>query len=158
MMGLVLRLAYWGYKLHWRIFRPVTLGVRLILISNEAGIEQVVLVKHTYQSGWHLPGGAIQRGERPDQAAMREGFEEAGARLIEPPQLLGVHSSFEYGQSNHVLTFVSRSFRLERPSDRWEIADCAAFPLNDLPADVTAGTRRRIEEYRAREWPVLGMW
>ncbi|HXF60026.1 MAG TPA: NUDIX domain-containing protein [Caldilineaceae bacterium] len=158
MTRLLLRLAYQLYRLHWLVLRPVTLGVRLILISDETGIEQVVLVRHTYQPGWHLPGGAIHRGERPDQAAMREGVEEAGAHLLEPPRLLGVHSSFEYGQSNHVLTFVSRSFRLERPTDRWEIADRAAFPLDDLPADVTAGTRRRIEEYRAGEWPLLGRW
>ena len=61
-------LAYRIYRLHWRVTRPLVLGVRLILIQD----GQVLLVKHTYQPFWYFPGGLVQRGETLAQAAMRE--------------------------------------------------------------------------------------
>jgi ADP-ribose pyrophosphatase YjhB (NUDIX family) len=154
MKGLLLRLAHRSARLYWQVVRPVTIGVRLLLVAD----RQVVLVKHTYQSGWQLPGGAMKRGERPDEAAVREGYEEAGARLLAPPALLGVHSSFDDGQSNHVLTYFCQAFRLERRSDRWEIAACRLFPLDNLPEDLTEGTLRRIDEYLAGQFPCQGAW
>jgi ADP-ribose pyrophosphatase YjhB (NUDIX family) len=150
----VLRLAFDLYRLHWRILRPVTLGVRIVLVAD----GQVVLVKHTYQDGWHLPGGAINRGEMPHAAAVREAKEEAGAMLTQPPQLLGVYSSFDQGHSNHVLTYMSDSFRLETPTDRWEIAEHGLFAVKQLPHDTTAGTRRRIDEFLAGSGPYSGAW
>lgn len=149
-----LRLAYDLYQLRSRILRPVTLGVRIVLVSE----GQVVLVRHTYQDGWHLTGGALNRGETPQAAAMREAREEAGAFLAGPPQLLGVYSSFVAGHSNHVLTYVSESFRLGTPTDRWEIAECRLYPVDQLPQDATAGTRRRVQEFLTGGGPYSGAW
>lgn len=42
------------------IFRPLTLGVRAIVL-NDAG--ELLLVKHTYLNGWYLPGGRVDKGE-----------------------------------------------------------------------------------------------
>lgn len=149
-----LRLAYDLYRLKWRILRPITLGVRIVLVDG----GQVVLIRHTYQDGWHLPGGALDRGETPAHAAAREAKEEAGAYLLEPPQLLGVYSAFDQGNSNHVLTYVSEAFRLETPTDRWEIAERRLFALRQLPQDTTTGTRRRIQDYLAGRGPYSGAW
>jgi ADP-ribose pyrophosphatase YjhB (NUDIX family) len=149
-----LRRAYDLYRWRWRILRPVTLGVRMLLVAD----GQVVLVKHTYQDGWHLPGGALNRGETPEAGALREAREEAGAAVLEPPLLLGVYSSFDTGQSNHVLTYVSRAFRLETPTDRWEIAQRGSFSVRQLPHDTTEGTRRRIKELLAGQGPYSGRW
>lgn len=150
----VLRLAYTLYQLRVRVLRPVTLGVRIVLVRD----GQVVLIRHTYQEGWHLPGGAIERGEMPRAAAIREAREEAGAYLSAPPQLLGVYSSFGEGHSNHVLTYVSESFRLETPTDRWEIAELKLYPIKQLPQGTTAGTRRRVQEFLTGGGPYSGAW
>lgn len=149
-----LRRAYDVYRWRWRILRPLTLGVRMLLVAD----GQVVLVKHTYQDGWHLPGGALNRGEMPQAGAVREAREEAGAVVLEPPLLLGVYSSFDTGQSNHVLTYASEAFRLETPTDRWEIAQRDSFSVRQLPQDTTEGTRRRIKEFLAGQGPYSERW
>jgi ADP-ribose pyrophosphatase YjhB (NUDIX family) len=43
---------------------------------------RVLLVKPTYKDGWDIPGGYVEPGESPKQAARREVLEELG---IEPP-------------------------------------------------------------------------
>jgi len=154
MMAWLARLAYSLAVLRWRLLRPVTIGIRLAPIKQ----EQVVLVRHTYQPGWHFPGGAMNRGETPLEAAVREAHEEAGIVVEATSELLGIYSSFAEGKSDHVIVYVCSAFRLGEASDRWEIAECRAFPLRDLPSSVAAGTRRRIEEYLTGNGPYSGHW
>jgi ADP-ribose pyrophosphatase YjhB (NUDIX family) len=47
-----------------------------VLFQDGAGA--VLLVKPTYKSGWDLPGGYVEPGESPKQAAQREVREELG--------------------------------------------------------------------------------
>lgn len=42
--------------------RPMTLGVRGLVLDVPA--KTVMLIRHTYVPGWHLPGGGVER-ERP---------------------------------------------------------------------------------------------
>jgi len=44
---------------------------------------------------WGFPGGAIEPGERADEAAVREVHEEIGLK-VEPVALIGVYSGPEY--------------------------------------------------------------
>src|SRR2546427_4897446 len=39
---------------------------------------RVLLVKPTYKAGWDIPGGYVEPGESPKQAALREVREELG--------------------------------------------------------------------------------
>ncbi|HYV61483.1 MAG TPA: NUDIX domain-containing protein, partial [Bryobacteraceae bacterium] len=45
---------------YWRFSRPMTLGVRALVVD---GSGCILLVKHSYVSGWHLPGGGVEAGE-----------------------------------------------------------------------------------------------
>jgi 8-oxo-dGTP pyrophosphatase MutT (NUDIX family) len=133
-------LAYQLLQLSWRIRRPVSLGVKAMLVDG----DEVVLVRHTYQPGWLLPGGGMRRGETPEEAARRECAEELGATLG-PLELFCLCSRFRQGKSDHITVFVCRSFSLGKKSD-FEIDDFQRFRLTALPADASRGTRRRVRE------------
>jgi len=134
------RLAYLLLRLSWRIRRPVTLGVKALLVAG----DEVVLVRHTYQRGWLLPGGGVRRRETPEDAVRRECAEELGATLG-PVELFCVCSRFREGKSDHITVFVCRSFSLGKKSN-FEIEECRMFPLAALPDDASRGTRRRVRE------------
>ena len=62
-------------------FRSATPRVAAgVLFRDQDG--RVLLVKPTYKQGWDIPGGYVEPGERPKQAARREVREELG---IAPP-------------------------------------------------------------------------
>jgi ADP-ribose pyrophosphatase YjhB (NUDIX family) len=153
-MNLLLRIAYVLFGWKRRLLRSVTMGVRLLLVEN----GQVILVRHTYQSGWQFPGGSLKFGETVAQGAAREAFEEVGVRLLAEPKLLGIYTNFGEGHSDHVITFFAHEFVQEQATDRWEIAEARAFPLHELPAGLTAGYRRRIQDYLAGNAPYTGVW
>lgn len=153
MMIWLMRLAYAAMRMKWWLLRPIALGVRMILLQD----DQVLLVRHTYTSGWNFPGGSMHRGETPLEAATREALEEAGAELLEPAQLVGIFSSFEDRKSDHVALFVARHFNLIQPTDRYEIAEARFFPLNKLPEGLGRGAQRVLRELdrpgaRAERW------
>jgi 8-oxo-dGTP pyrophosphatase MutT (NUDIX family) len=63
-----------------------------VLIRRDDG--RILLVKHV-EGRWMLPGGAVEPGERPAEAACRECLEEAGI-VIEPLRIVGVYGGPEY--------------------------------------------------------------
>ncbi|HKN11052.1 MAG TPA: NUDIX domain-containing protein, partial [Pseudomonadota bacterium] len=63
---------------YWRFARAMTLGVRALVIDDQGCI---FLVKHSYISGWHLPGGGVETGETLRQALARELLEEGNIEL-----------------------------------------------------------------------------
>jgi ADP-ribose pyrophosphatase YjhB (NUDIX family) len=120
------RIAFLLKEAWSRVARPVMLGVRIILVQD----GNVLLVRHTYMEGWHF------RHETPLEAAAREANEEAGAELLEPPELLGIFTSYNVGRSDHVAVYVCRSFRLTGAIDRWEIAECKLLAVDAMPPQV----------------------
>lgn len=137
----LLRLAYALLTLRRVVLRPVTLGVRVLLVRD----GQVMLVRHTYRSGWFLPGGGLKRRETLEAAARRESREEVGA-TIGALRVMGAFSNFAEAQGDHVVTFVSESFELQ-PNRSAEIAEARFFPLTSLPVGVAPGSLARIQEY-----------
>jgi 8-oxo-dGTP pyrophosphatase MutT (NUDIX family) len=151
-----MRLARWLYQvelLWWRLTRPVTLGVRLLAVQDGT----VLLVRHTYQSQWYLPGGGVKRGETLEQAIRREAAEEVGATL-DAVRLLGVYTNFYEYKSDHVVVFVCDDFTV-MGKDNHEIERFGFFAFDDLPPNTSPGSRKRIAEYRNHATvPIVGMW
>ncbi len=149
----MMRLAYLAFRIYCFLFQPVTLGVRVMLIRN----RQVLLVRHTYQEGWFLPGGGIKRGESFEQAARREATEEVGAEMMDI-RFIGLYSCFTEWKSDHNVLFLSQDFTASHRHDA-EIAESRFFPLEALPETLWPGHRRRLEEYQAGVKPAqIGEW
>lgn len=130
--------------LYWRFARGMTLGVRGLVIDGQG---RVLLVKHSYVSGWHLPGGGVEVGETLLEALARELMEEANVALAGPPALHGMFFNGRISRRDHVAVFVIRAFRQDSaPVPDREIVDHGFFALDELPEDTTAGTRARIAE------------
>lgn len=132
---------------YWRATRGLTLGVRGVVLASDGA---VLLVRHTYTKGWHLPGGGVERGETAGAALVREIREEAEVAVTGPLQLHGVYYNRKVGKRDHVLVFLVRAFEVlgAKARDR-EIAEARFFPPDSLPDGATGPTRRRIAEVLA---------
>ena len=138
--------------LYWRFARGMTFGVRAVVLDAE---NRVFLVKHSYVSGWHLPGGGVEVGETLRQALQRELAEEGRIELIGEPALHGIYLNSHVSRRDHVAVYLVRHFRQDRlPEPNREIIDCGFFETQALPVDTTAGTRLRISEVIEKRPPI----
>lgn len=128
------------------------MGVRIFLLHD----DEIVLVKHSYQDAWYLPGGGVKRGETLDQAIRREAAEECGADLNHI-QFLGIYTNFIDYKSDHIALFLSNNFTLTRLHDR-EIESVAMFPIHQLPAKLSPGSHQKIEAFVNENLENIGMW
>jgi ADP-ribose pyrophosphatase YjhB (NUDIX family) len=132
------------FHLYWRFARGMTLGVRAVVLDGE---NRVFLVKHSYVSGWHLPGGGVETGETLREALKRELIEEGRIELVGEPELFGIYLNSHISRRDHVAVYLVRNFRQDRlPEPNREIIDCGFFKTQALPPDATLGTRLRIAE------------
>jgi len=117
--------------------------VRTIAVRDSA---EVLLIRHTYRPGWHLPGGGVDPGEAPGAAAVRELWEETGVVALGAPHLVSAHLGRYLGLDNYVMVYAVTDFE-EGPFSSPEIAETGWFGANALPEDTTDSTRRRLQEY-----------
>jgi ADP-ribose pyrophosphatase YjhB (NUDIX family) len=130
--------------LYWRLSRGMTLGVRGLVVDGQ---DRVFLVKHTYVSGWHLPGGGVEPGETVLEALTRELKEEGNIEIAGTPTQFGIYFQPAVAQRDHVVLFVVRDFcQPAPPVPDHEIAAHGFFPRDALPPDTTRATRARIAE------------
>ena len=132
------------FHLYWRFARSMTLGVRAVVLDGD---NRVFLVKHSYVTGWHLPGGGVEVGETFRDALRRELAEEGRIELSGEPVLHGLFFNSHVSRRDHVAVYLIRHFRQDRlPEPNREIVACGFFAAGALPADTTEGTRLRISE------------
>jgi ADP-ribose pyrophosphatase YjhB (NUDIX family) len=134
------------FHLGFLLMRPMTLGVRAVVLDAK---ERVLLVRHTYMSGWYFPGGGVETGETSLEALTRELREEAAIEVIGEPQWHGLFFNRHASRRDHVGLYIVRTFRDlgPRKPDR-EILEARFFPLDALPPDLAYGHQRRLHEIR----------
>jgi len=129
---------------HWRFSRGLTIGVRGLVFDAQ---ERVFLVKHSYVTGWHLPGGGVEHGETLLTALTRELREEGNIELLGPPELYGIYWNRRVAWRDHVALYVVRSFRQTAPPQpNSEIVAHGFFAPDAFPEGTTVSTRARVTE------------
>jgi 8-oxo-dGTP pyrophosphatase MutT (NUDIX family) len=133
-----------GRRALWYVTRPDVRGVQAIPLTASG---RVVLVKHRYARGWHLPGGGQKRNEDARTAALRELQEEIGLQAHSEVRQLGC---FTYRPDNRraaVTLFLVRDVAY-RPGWSLEIEEVGEFDPERLPPDTTNIARKRLAELR----------
>ncbi|TSC85224.1 MAG: NUDIX hydrolase [Parcubacteria group bacterium Gr01-1014_17] len=143
MTKILLKLIHAVRRFYWRCAKPITRGVRTIIVGDDG---KVLLVKHQYENGWFLPGGKVRKRESDEHALHRELSEELGISDIAQITRLGEYmNTYEY-KKDTIIVFVVRSF-IQKPKKHFEIAEQQFFYPRALPESASPGTRRRIEEW-----------
>jgi 8-oxo-dGTP diphosphatase len=117
-----------------------------LLIRDNEG--RILMVKPTYKDGWDIPGGYVEPGESPAQAAAREVVEELGV-AVSVGRLLVVDWAPHPHEGDKILfifdggTCTSEWVRA-LTLDPIEIGDAALRSLSDASRDLPARLWRRL--------------
>ena len=132
-------LPLWLQVVASRIIRPLFQVFAAAVIFNED--KNILLVKSTYNRfhPWGMPGGSLEYGEHPEEAVVREVWEETHLNIcIE--KLLSINSwRPDHVGMYYLCRIVGGTFS---PSD--EVSEFAYFSLDDLP-DVRPLDREMIK-------------
>ncbi|RZN09772.1 NUDIX hydrolase [Bradyrhizobium genosp. SA-3] len=143
------------FHVYFLLVRGMTLGVRAVVLDAE---NRVFLVRHSYVSGWYLPGGGVDFGETMAHALRRELKEEGDIDLIGDAVLHGIFLNSHVSRRDHVAVYVVRQFSQDRlPAPNHEIVECGFFATTALPEGTTPGTRLRIAEVLGGK-PLIATW
>ena len=100
--------------------------------------EEILFVRKR-NAKWNLPGGRVEQGETPLQAAVREMAEETGLTFDQ----LSYVSEYEHDRVIHFL-FETRRTGQCKPRPCNEIDDCRWFSANDLNKRNVRGSIRTL--------------
>ena len=118
------------------------------VILNDAG--EVLLQRASLDGLWCIPGGGIDPGEQPADAAAREVLEETGL-LIEPLRLVGTYleDPVQYANGDHaqylVITFLCRIIGGQLQISDDESLELKFFKPDRMP-QVRLPHRGRVEQ------------
>lgn len=125
----------------------------ICLIERSDGA--LLLVRQSYRQGWGVPGGLLQRGERPEAAALREVLEEVGldVELIGEPAVV-----VEPVPQRIDIVFRARPIggaadeQVATPSSP-EITEARWFPAHELPELQVEATTALVALARSAQSP-----
>ena len=121
-------LPSWVQSVLSRFVRPLfQVFVAAVIFNNK---KEILLVKLTYQRfhPWGLPGGSLEYGESPEDAVMREVWEETSLKVkIEKFLFVKTWTPDRVGMY-YVCNIVDGEFQ---PSE--EVSEIGYFSLDNLP-------------------------
>ena len=146
--------AYRAQRLLWKVLRPRTRGVKVMLFDAEG---RILLIRNSYGASdlFLLPGGGVRPWEQPSSAVRREVLEELGC-AIEELVPVSTHFTSSEGKRDTVHLFEARLVGTPK-ADGAEVAEVRFFPLDALPDNLSPATGRRIAERRG-EARLDGAW
>jgi 8-oxo-dGTP diphosphatase len=119
-----------------------TIGAFAIITDSS---NRILLCLRTDCNIWNLPGGAVESGEAPWDAVVREVNEETGLEVT-VDRLIGLYSKPQ--DNDLVFSYQCRvvSGSITATAEAKEIA---YFPLDELPENIISKQLARIHDYSA---------
>jgi ADP-ribose pyrophosphatase YjhB (NUDIX family) len=117
-----------------------------LLSASAAVIRQgrILLVRRRDIGTWEMPGGFVEEGEAPWEAAVRECLEESGVG-VRPGPIVGVY----HRPRQDLTVFVFRCrYESGEPIATEEASDARWFPVEALPEPMVEVVHERIDDVR----------
>lgn len=136
-----------GGHTHWGRYGAAGL---LLTTSDRAQVLLQLRSGRVLSPGtWALPGGALERGESPEQGALREAQEETG---IDPADVVVVGTRPGLVHPRWTYTYVlATATTTDLPDHRsWEVVEHRWLSLDQVTA-----RRDDLQRDLARDWPEL---
>jgi len=138
---------FWNplYKYYCFIFRPKSLGVKIVVENND---KKILMVRISYaHKKWTFPGGGVKHKESFEKAALRELEEEVGIKaqsLVE----MGEYFSESNFKNNIVKCFYLYADSLVVGIDNFEISESNWYDSEELPVDCSFAVAKVMEIYK----------
>ncbi|WP_237058696.1 NUDIX domain-containing protein [Microbulbifer sediminum] len=149
-------LAFPGLK--YTIYRelPVDLRWKISYLSSDKFLvgmvfliereDSLLLVRHSYQDAWGLPGGWLEHGETVEQAVRRELQEEIGAEVLSTRVLEVRKPAYTPVVDIAIQCEVAPGDMVFNDS---EVVETRFFPRDGLPDDILYTHKPYIQRYMA---------
>lgn len=131
--------------------RPLQMVAGIVFLFDKEG--RVLLQKRADDHTWCVPGGAMELGETPEEAARRETFEESGLMPEELEffdMLSGEDAHHVYPNGDEVyaldVNFICRKYSGMLRMQESEVLEQGFFSVDNLPADTVKKDRETIEK------------
>lgn len=107
---------------------------------------KILLARHSYVSGWLLPGGGVNRGEAAEHAVIREMKEEIGLVSSAPPELFGLYSRKAGWTTNVIVLYRLRDAQFTFVPNA-EIREVQFADPTDPPDGTPRSVATRLREF-----------
>ena len=123
-----------------------------VIIENDKG--EILLIKRTDNGCWGYAGGSVELGEKVEDAACREVFEETGF-IVDELELFSVFSGedtrYTYPNGDEVhnidIVYICRKFHGELKIDKTEAVDAGFFNINNIPENISPPLVIPVKQY-----------
>lgn len=151
-----------GYIMWLRSFvghKPLLQCGAGVIVENEKG--EILLIRRTDNGCWGYAGGSVELGEKVEDTACRELFEETGL-VADDLELFSVFSGedtkYTYPNGDEVhnidIVYICRNFHGELKADEDEVGELRFFDIKSLPENISPPLivpLRKYIEYRAKK-------
>jgi len=128
-----------------------------VVFRGEKDRREVVIVSVGGQNRWQLPKGLVDKGEKPETAAVREAREEAGvdSEVVQHIETIeywyaGLDGGERVRFHKRVHFYLLRYMEGDTRDHDWEVNEARWVPIDDATRQLTFDSERRVME-RAKE-------
>ncbi|MGE4267421.1 MAG: 2-dehydropantoate 2-reductase [Deferribacterales bacterium] len=109
--------------------------------------DSILLIERINEPlGWAIPGGFVDYGEKVEDAAVRELFEETGIKA-DKIELLGIYSDPKRDKRGHTATAVYYTDSAQTPKAGDDAKNAVFFKFTELPVNIAFDHKQIISDY-----------